>query len=255
MNEALEALRTGLGGNMVHLEIQPNGFLEHTRPHARRPPGSPFDNLVDIVAMVRKQDHPVKDKAAPVDTTMYMIMSYLDSTSDMMSHDEIVPIMALFKRTLIENLGNHVQMFKLLGLKKSRPGMTQEMIEAAIADPLCPDRSPFLVYLSRLIGKSIVVGTVEVDVLKVAAPYERCVVFDKDDRLVGEVARSEWLRGEFLRRHPCPSAALDGMRVRDLRDLANGLSIPGPGSFEKVGKLDLRREVLAALVGPARMDI
>lgn len=241
-------LRSGLGCNQVHLDVHPNEYLEG--PGGRRTVSpSPFQRLPDLARYHRTLHKPV-DKPMEIaedrpDRMMYMLMSHLDRTSDLMTHAEIVPIMRAFKKALVENLSNHVQLYKLLNLHKSKT--SRECIEDAVRDESTPDRRPMLLYLSRLMGKSIVFDGAEVDAR--AADYDTCILFDKECVFEAEVDRRQWVRSEFMRTHPGGTAVgLDTLLVKGLRALAAGLRVPLVDDAGVVlCKEDLKRTIARAI--------
>lgn len=180
------------------------------------------------------------------DRMMYMLMSYLDRTSDLMTHDEIVPIMKAFKKALVENLSNHVQLYKLLGLHRSKT--SRECIEEAINNESTFDRRPMLLYMSRLMGKSIVFDGFEVDTTR-AAENETCILFNSGCVFETEVSRRQWVRSEFMRTHTEGLiVGLDSMLVKGLRVLATGLCLPLVDANGVVMcKEDLKRAIVVVM--------
>lgn len=158
-----------------------------------------------------------------------------------MTHDETAPVMKAFKKALVENLSNHVQLYKLLGLHRLKTSC--ECIEDAVKDESSPDRSPMLLYMSRLMGRSIVFDGVEVD--GKASDYDTCIMFNSECVFEMEIDRCQWVRSEFIRAHAGnPTAGLNAMLVKGLRALGTGLRVPLVGSNGVVlCKEDLKRAI------------
>lgn len=140
---------TSMGGNMTTVSQRRDHTRDHARDHTR--------DTKKFTANFTENIHPTKHNQSTEkieDPFMYCLCCHIDKMLSLFGAAEANKKVATMKQDLCDNLTNHHQAYKKLGLKSTKN--TADEIKEFILDPCRQDFKTILTYFALLMHKNMV---------------------------------------------------------------------------------------------------